>query len=162
MADRPIYAPQSPNTVPWIWGERHYFYNCHREGGDYGWHADNLSSAEGSPTGDQVTPAWTFDGRWDLEKRLPKVLPFVSMPSPRDGSYDVPHAGARLRWLPSRNSEASLVFFGKTSNPGYIRNQTENEFELGNLDPNTRYFWRIDEVVGQDTLRGPIWHFTTR
>ena len=32
-----------------IWGERAYFYNCHREGGDYAWHRDNLASAPARP-----------------------------------------------------------------------------------------------------------------
>ena len=41
----------------------------HRDGGDYPWFADNLSSAPGAPTPDQVTAAWTFAGRWDPERR---------------------------------------------------------------------------------------------
>ncbi len=47
-----------------IWGERVYFYNCHRDGGDYAWHTNNLSFAP-----EQVTAAWTFAGRWDPERR---------------------------------------------------------------------------------------------
>jgi pectinesterase len=50
-----------------IWGEREYFYGCHRDGGDYAWFADNLSTAPGSPTDKQITPAWTFDNKWDPE-----------------------------------------------------------------------------------------------
>lgn len=52
-----------------LWGERAYYHNCHREGGDYDWFADNLSSAPNSPAPDQVTAAWTFAGRWDPERR---------------------------------------------------------------------------------------------
>ncbi len=51
-----------------IWGERMYFYNCHRDGGDYLWHADNLASAPGSPEPDQITAVWTFAGTWDPER----------------------------------------------------------------------------------------------
>ncbi|MBN2182482.1 MAG: hypothetical protein JW715_11265 [Sedimentisphaerales bacterium] len=51
-----------------IWGERTYYFNCHRDGGDYPWHADNLSSASGSPEPDQITAAWTFAGTWDPER----------------------------------------------------------------------------------------------
>ncbi|MBN2594369.1 MAG: hypothetical protein JXA81_12750 [Sedimentisphaerales bacterium] len=51
-----------------IWGERMYYFNCHREGGDYPWHADNLSSAPGSPKPEQITAAWTFAGTWDPEQ----------------------------------------------------------------------------------------------
>src|SRR5262249_5534002 len=52
-----------------LWGERCYFYHCHKTGGDYPWHADNLSSATGSPPADEMTPAWTFAGKWDPEKK---------------------------------------------------------------------------------------------
>ena len=161
MADRPIYSPRSPNAVPWVWGERHYFYNCHRIGGDFPWFADNLASADGSPTEDQVTAAWTFGGRWDPEKEMPSVLPQVAMPSPRNGSYDVPTDGVMLRWLPSRNAEASLVYFGPQIHPQYAGTRSGRELRPGKLNRRTRYFWRVDEITGSDTLRGPVWHFTT-
>ena len=50
-----------------IWGERSFFYNCHRDGGDFTWFANNLSSAPGSPKPSRITAAWTFDGKWDPE-----------------------------------------------------------------------------------------------
>ncbi len=51
-----------------LWGERSYFYNCHREGGDYAWLTNNLSSALGAPKPEQITAAWTFAGTWDPER----------------------------------------------------------------------------------------------
>ena len=50
-----------------IWGERVYFYNCHRDGGDFDWFADNLSSAPESPKPEQITASWTFNGKWNPE-----------------------------------------------------------------------------------------------
>jgi len=47
--------------------EHAFFYNCRRDGGDFDWFANNLSSAPGSPTPNQITAAWTFNGRWDPE-----------------------------------------------------------------------------------------------
>ncbi len=52
------------------WGHRVYYYGCVREGGHSGWLADNISSAEGSPEFHAVTARWTFDGKWDPEKRI--------------------------------------------------------------------------------------------
>ena len=52
-----------------VWGERAYYYNCHRDGGDYAWFKNNLSSAPNSPTPERVTAAWTFSGKWDPERR---------------------------------------------------------------------------------------------
>jgi pectinesterase len=51
------------------WGERSYFFNCHRDGGDYAWHTNNLSTAPGAPGPGQITAAWTFAGKWDPEQR---------------------------------------------------------------------------------------------
>jgi pectinesterase len=50
------------------WGERAYFLNSHRDGGDYAWQKDNLSGAPGSLTRDQITAKWTFGGTWDPER----------------------------------------------------------------------------------------------
>ena len=52
-----------------IWGERAYFYNCHRDGGDYAWHTNNLSSAPGAPQPEQITAMWTFAGKWEPERK---------------------------------------------------------------------------------------------
>jgi pectinesterase len=57
-----------------IWGERSYFYNCHRDGGDFDWFANNLSSAPGSPKPEQITAVWTFAGKWNPEDRSGPVI----------------------------------------------------------------------------------------
>jgi pectinesterase len=57
-----------------ILGERSYFYNCHRDGEDFPWFANNLSSAPGAPKPDQVTAAWTFDGKWNPEDESGPVI----------------------------------------------------------------------------------------
>jgi pectinesterase len=51
------------------WGERSYFYNCQRDGGDFDWFANNLSSASGSPKPKEITAAWTFGWKWNPEKQ---------------------------------------------------------------------------------------------
>jgi pectinesterase len=61
-----------------IWGERAYYFNCHRDGGDYAWFKDNLASAPGAPTPEQVTAKWTFGGQWDPESKTVPVVKNVS------------------------------------------------------------------------------------
>jgi pectinesterase len=85
MADEPIYHVMYPDNPsrdrPLVYGKRHYFFDCHREGGgDFAWHADNLSTAEGSPTPDQITPAWTYEGEWDPERTDPPAVTGVDRP----------------------------------------------------------------------------------
>jgi pectinesterase len=62
MADRDIYLVPTNNIIQW--GRRVYYYNCHRTGGDYTWHTDNLHSAVNPPTPGQVNPEWLFGKRW--------------------------------------------------------------------------------------------------
>ncbi|AXY75649.1 pectinesterase [Paraflavitalea soli] len=62
MADKPIYRVATSNSIQW--GERIYYYNCHRQGGnDFAWYANNL------PEGiiaKNINAAWVFGDRWKL------------------------------------------------------------------------------------------------
>jgi len=62
MADQPIYQAASGNELKW--GERVYYYNCHRKSGDYQWFANNLDKAAGNPSAGNITSEWTFAGKW--------------------------------------------------------------------------------------------------
>ena len=85
MADTPIYWPEGSRTH-WQWGDRHYYYNCHRDGGDYAWFKNNLEAAETAPKESEITAKWTFDGKWDPEETMPSILPTVFLPRPRNGA----------------------------------------------------------------------------
>jgi hypothetical protein len=160
MADKPIYAPVSPNLVPWQWGDRQYYYQCERDGGNYGWFADNLDEAEGQPNPDSITAAWTFQGAWDPESTLPSVLPFAAIPQPRQDACHVDRNPV-LRWIPARQQEIQLVRFGEVNEPPVVARVSEREFRTDPLKPSTRYVWRIDTVAGNDTLKGIPWTFST-
>jgi len=59
MADTAIYLVPTTNVIQW--GKRVYYYNCHRDGGDFAWYANNL------PPGMKVTDitiAWLFGNKW--------------------------------------------------------------------------------------------------
>ncbi len=78
MKDQPlgryVYADAAKDreTAAQIrWGERNYYHNCHREGGDYPWHGDNLGESAQAPKAAEVTAAWTFGGKWDPEGTAP-------------------------------------------------------------------------------------------
>jgi len=56
-------------------GDRAYFHNSRRVGGDYAWHQDNLLKASGSPLPGQITAAWTFAHSWDPERTdAPRIV----------------------------------------------------------------------------------------
>jgi pectinesterase len=61
MADTPIYFVPGNQLQ---WGERIYYANCHRQGGDYSWFQDNLNKAKGAPLANAINPDWVFKGAW--------------------------------------------------------------------------------------------------
>lgn len=64
------YAYTDKVLDPCPWGQRVYYYECKREGGDSGWLANNLDKAPGSPAFHAITAKWTFDGKWDPEAKI--------------------------------------------------------------------------------------------
>lgn len=74
MADADIYYAHS-GPGPRLWGRRVYYANCHRTGGDYTWHRDNLATAAGAPKASTITAEWAFGGRWNpLTGKVREVL----------------------------------------------------------------------------------------
>ena len=64
------YAYTDKVLDPCPWGLRTYYYNCHREGGNSGWLSNNLHEAENAPEYHGITALWTFEGKWNPEKRI--------------------------------------------------------------------------------------------
>ena len=156
MADRPIY--KAPADNPYLWGERYYYSGCRRDGGDFAWFADNLARAPGAPRADDVTPAWTFAGRWDPEATLPAVLPFAAIPRPEhEGRADA--RGVTLRWLPGRNAVRQRIHFGGAAPPSFRGEQDRSSFDTGPLVAGRTYHWRIDTVTAAGTIPGRAWSF---
>ncbi len=83
LADTAIYRVTYPDDPgknrPANWGERDYYYNCIKEGrqtslrptdstsGNYSWFKNNLNTSAGSPKLEDITPLWTFKGKWNPE-----------------------------------------------------------------------------------------------
>ena len=63
MADKDIYLVPTSNVIKW--GHRVYYFNCHRNDGDYAWFKNNLSNAKGSPAGNAINAHWVFGERWN-------------------------------------------------------------------------------------------------
>ncbi|MBN2594015.1 MAG: hypothetical protein JXA81_10945 [Sedimentisphaerales bacterium] len=89
----------------------------------------------------------------------------ASDPDPADGAAEV-ELDAILRWTPGANAISHDIYFGK-ENPehltsiAFMGNQIISQFDPGWLDPDTTYFWRIDEVNLNGKSTGVMWKFTT-
>ncbi|HTY57812.1 MAG TPA: pectinesterase family protein [Bacteroidota bacterium] len=158
MADRPFYRPPS-SPRPWQWGDRHYFWGCHRDSADYPWMADNLASADSAPAEEEIDARWTFGGRWDPERSIPPLLPYPFLPSPRDGARAIDTAGVRLSWVPARGTQAQRIRFGRTDPPDVRRELESPLFATGRLEPHTTYYWCVETPGG---ACGRVWRFTTQ
>lgn len=65
MADKDIYLVPTANTI--LWGRRIYYQDCQRDGGNYTWFANNLQTAPGAPSANDITTEWLFQGKWKPE-----------------------------------------------------------------------------------------------
>lgn len=68
-----------------------------------------------------------------------------------------------LQWSPGNTTVSYNVYFGKDQTPDdeeFRGNQTSPSYSPGILEPNTRYYWRINPVRADGTaLAGRLWTF---
>ena len=96
----------------------------------------------------------------------------VGNPQPAYGATDVP-LNMILSWTPSDSAASHQLYFGAdkeavrnadTGAPEYKGSISlgDESYDPGLLNAGTTYYWRVDEVDGQDNVStGPIWIFTT-
>jgi pectinesterase len=69
MQNKPIehvvYKDNPKKNRPYIYGDRYFFYECSRTGGNFDWFANNLNEWPHSVSPEMITPAWTFDDKWN-------------------------------------------------------------------------------------------------
>lgn len=159
MNDQPFFRPES-SPAPYKWGRRDYFYNCVRPAGNFDWHQDNLSTAPVSPKPEDITPTWTFAGAWDPEANLPSVLPMAFLPKPDHNKTGVGLA-AKLTWIAGRNAKAHKIYFGTANPPQFVAEVSGCFYKPETLQPNTVYYWRVDEVTDEGVIEGKVWQFRT-
>jgi len=84
----------------------------------------------------------------------------ASEPFPADTEVEV-SAEVNLSWAAGSGAESHDVYFGSSSPPTLQGNQDGTGFDPGPLEPDTTYYWRIDEVNVAGTTDGIEWTFTT-
>ncbi|MDF1572913.1 MAG: fibronectin type III domain-containing protein [Bacteroidales bacterium] len=81
-------------------------------------------------------------------------------PFPADGATGV-RLNTALGWTPGEHAVSHHIYFGTTQTPDSVTYQFSNSFSPGDLEPETTYYWRIDEENGSGQAEGPAWSFTT-
>jgi hypothetical protein len=124
-------------------------------GTKYYWRVDEVEANGTVHTGD----VWWFS--------TPSLVAFD--PQPRDGAKWLDPALITLKWQPGQGAYKHDVYFGTdetavTEGTGDTFQGTllPNLYDPGELAAETKYFWRVDEVLTDGTKRtGSVWSFTT-
>ena len=66
-----------------------------------------------------------------------------------------------LAWTPALFAQSYDVYFGTSTPPPFVTNQTATTFSPGMMEYQTSYYWRIDPVNTWGQTAGPLWTFTT-
>ncbi|MCP4259601.1 MAG: hypothetical protein GY774_19130 [Planctomycetes bacterium] len=98
----------------------------------------------------------------------------VGNPNPSKGAVEITHSPI-LTWSPGIYGASHEIYFGTdkgavknadTSSPEYKSsgNLGSESYDVGQLEWNTTYYWRIDEANNTNAdspWTGPLWNFTT-
>jgi hypothetical protein len=88
----------------------------------------------------------------------------ATLPTPADGASGLAF-NVTVEWAAGAQATSHDVYFG-TANPlgpdAFRGNQPGTSFDPGPLAPDTTYYWRVDEVNTDGSVRGCTWRFTTR
>jgi hypothetical protein len=117
-------------------------------GQTYYWRIDEVNDADSdSPW---KGPVWSF--------RV-KMLK-ASESSPGDGAQCV-SLDIDLSWTAGAEATSHWVYFGTTETPEFKGPMTNANYSPPQLEPDTLYYWRVDEKNGADTWPGDLWTFRT-
>ena len=93
----------------------------------------------------------------------------VGDPQPANGATDVARATI-LTWTPTDNAASHELYLGTdkaavrsadATSPEYKGSRAlgAESYDPGLLEPETTYYWRVDEVYADNTIKGPVWSF---
>ena len=117
-------------------------------GQTYYWRIDEINEADSdSPW---RGPVWSF-----------RVMAWnATEPNPPDGAQCVT-LDTTLSWIGGAQATTHWVYFGTTENPPFKALRSTTTYVPPALEPDTVYYWRVDEKKGTQTWPGDLWSFTT-
>jgi hypothetical protein len=120
----------------------------------YYWRVDEVNDADPNNPSTAIGEVWSFS-----------LLPRRAYnPDPADGVRDAGTA-LNLTWTPGWSPIMHQVYFG--TDPEQVANAADAPlvmdvgYDTGDLHPGTTYYWRVDEFYDTETVKGPVWTFTT-
>ncbi len=169
-------TPDNTNDDFWVDGDYHLKSQAGRfDPNSQSWIADDVTSPcidagdPNSPLCYEPVPnsgrinVGAYGGTVEASMSLYDVNYFqqASYPNPSSDSVDV-FLDTILSWVSDPNAAIQEVYFGTKEQPPFIQKQYETVFDPGPLEPNTTYYWRIDEVDNSmNRVMGNTWMFLT-
>jgi len=123
-------------------------------GTTYYWRIDEVNEAD--PRSPWKGDVWSFS-----------VAPKTAYsPDPSDGAESIGPDSVVLSWTPGYGAKLHTVYFGDDYDEvneatGGASKGTTTYTPTSSLEPETVYYWRVDEFDGADTYKGAVWCFTT-
>lgn len=84
MADAAIYKNNKDTILKWE--TRVNYYNCHRTGGDFAWHKNNIEAS----LAQKINRDWTLKSRWHLAPQPTKTKSDYGLPKVADAPVQQP------------------------------------------------------------------------
>lgn len=84
----------------------------------------------------------------------------ASQPYPADKKTEI-RLTTTLGWTSDEEAVSHYIYFGTSESPELIKYQRSPSYSPDELEPNTTYYWRIDEENGSGLTEGSLWSFTT-
>ena len=88
----------------------------------------------------------------------------ATKPQPRNGATVGLESVSKLKWKPGVNAKSHKIYFGTQAGrlPLLTEVKSSSHDELPELQDDTSYYWRVDEVWADGTvITGDVWNFTT-
>ncbi|MHC4389445.1 MAG: hypothetical protein ACYSX1_12685, partial [Planctomycetota bacterium] len=89
-------------------------------------------------------------------------------PSPEDGLKGIPYSNVTLSWAAACVAESHKIYLSSDynsvdNNTAYIDklDAADTNYTPSSLEPFVWYYWRVDEVIDGNDVRGDIWSLRT-
>ncbi|MEQ8473509.1 MAG: T9SS type A sorting domain-containing protein [Marinoscillum sp.] len=107
---------------------------------------------------------------FELNTANSELQPSMPFPADRNEHANADAGEIRLAWKAADEALSHNLYFGQDKeamwvatpeSPEFIWNQTDTSYLIST--PGWKpYYWRVDEVYANDTIRGDIWYFIPR
>jgi hypothetical protein len=146
---------QMSAPISLVGGQKYYIEGIYKEGGG----GDNLAVAWQGPDSPERT---VIDGSFLSPAPWNVNLLKAKNPNPADGAIDADTASLEWAAGPSAASYKVYLSTDATIDESELVSETDLTIYLTALDSGMTYYWRVDVVEADGTVReGNVWSFTT-